>query len=134
MPLSEHEQQLLEEMERALYAEDPKFASQMKGRRQAGPPRTRLLLGLGIAVLGLAAVVAALVVEQIWIGGVGFAIMVAGVAWAFSTGPTTLTDTSTGKTHTARRTPRAKQKSTGNGSFVQRMEGRWEERRRGDGL
>ncbi|EBF6878346.1 DUF3040 domain-containing protein, partial [Salmonella enterica subsp. enterica serovar Saintpaul] len=31
MPLSEHEQQLLEQMEQALYAEDPKFASQMQG-------------------------------------------------------------------------------------------------------
>ena len=27
MPLSEHEQRLLEQMERALYAEDPKFAA-----------------------------------------------------------------------------------------------------------
>jgi len=29
VPLSEHEQHLLEQMEQALYAEDPKFASQM---------------------------------------------------------------------------------------------------------
>ena len=27
MPLSDHEQRLLEQIERALYAEDPKFAS-----------------------------------------------------------------------------------------------------------
>ena len=31
MPLSEHEQRLLEQMERALYAEDPKFASALRG-------------------------------------------------------------------------------------------------------
>ena len=30
MPLSEHEQRLLEQMERALYAEDPKFASTLR--------------------------------------------------------------------------------------------------------
>ena len=34
MPLSEHEQRLLEQMERALYAEDPKFASSL---RSSGP-------------------------------------------------------------------------------------------------
>jgi hypothetical protein len=34
VPLSEHEQRLLEQMERALYAEDPKFASTL---RSAGP-------------------------------------------------------------------------------------------------
>ncbi|MFL6167108.1 MAG: DUF3040 domain-containing protein, partial [Ornithinibacter sp.] len=32
MPLSEHEQKMLEQMEQALAAEDPKFASQMQGR------------------------------------------------------------------------------------------------------
>ena len=31
MPLSDHEQRLLEQMERALYAEDPKFATTMRG-------------------------------------------------------------------------------------------------------
>ena len=36
MPLSEHEQQLLEQMEQALYAEDPKFASQMQGSSLPG--------------------------------------------------------------------------------------------------
>ena len=30
VPLSEHEQRMLEQMERALYAEDPKFASTMR--------------------------------------------------------------------------------------------------------
>jgi hypothetical protein len=31
VPLSEHEQRLLEQMERALYAEDPKFVSSLRG-------------------------------------------------------------------------------------------------------
>ena len=31
MALSEHEQRLLEQIERALYAEDPKFASTVRG-------------------------------------------------------------------------------------------------------
>ena len=30
MPLSEHEQRLLDQIERALYAEDPKFASTVR--------------------------------------------------------------------------------------------------------
>ena len=32
MPLSEHEQRLLEQMEKALYAEDPKFATSLQSR------------------------------------------------------------------------------------------------------
>ncbi|GAA3106389.1 hypothetical protein GCM10020254_60330 [Streptomyces goshikiensis] len=31
VPLSEHEQRMLEQMERALYAEDPKFATALEG-------------------------------------------------------------------------------------------------------
>ena len=31
MPLSEHEQRLLEQMERQLYADDPKLASTLRG-------------------------------------------------------------------------------------------------------
>ena len=51
MPLSEHEQRLLEQMERALYAEDPKFASSLRrsGVRQGS--RKRLILGV-LVVLG----------------------------------------------------------------------------------
>ena len=43
MPLSEHEQRLLEQMERALYAEDPKFASALRGHDLRGRYRRRLL-------------------------------------------------------------------------------------------
>jgi hypothetical protein len=33
MPLSEHEQRMLDQIERALYAEDPKFASSVRASR-----------------------------------------------------------------------------------------------------
>lgn len=39
MPLSEHEQRLLDQIERELYAEDPKFASTVRGARfRLAPP------------------------------------------------------------------------------------------------
>ena len=44
MPLSEHEQRLLEQMERALYAEDPKFASSLRGKDPRSNFRRRVLL------------------------------------------------------------------------------------------
>lgn len=132
MPLSEHEQKLLEQMERALYAEDPKFASQMKGRRANGPSRRRLFVGIAIAIAGLACIVAAVSVKLIWLGAVGFAVMVAGVAWAFQSGSErVLTDTATGQTHRARRSKAGKSTRRNSGTFMQRLENRWDERRRG---
>ena len=44
MPLSENEQRLLEQMERALHAEDPKFATTMSGADLRSHYRRRALL------------------------------------------------------------------------------------------
>ena len=53
MPLSEHEQRLLDQIERALYAEDPKFASNVRGARMRSPSRRRRLQGIALFALGL---------------------------------------------------------------------------------
>ncbi len=45
MPLSEHEQRLLDQMERALYAEDPKFATSMRNPNPLAGDKRRIALG-----------------------------------------------------------------------------------------
>ena len=57
MPLSEHEQRLLDQIERALIAEDPKFASTVRGARLRRPSRRRRLQGVALFVLGVALLV-----------------------------------------------------------------------------
>jgi hypothetical protein len=54
MPLSEHEQRLLDQIERALYAEDPKFASTVRGARLRRPSRRRRLYGIVAFLVGVA--------------------------------------------------------------------------------
>ncbi|WP_028846518.1 DUF3040 domain-containing protein [Thermocrispum agreste] len=54
MPLSEHEQRLLDEIEQALYAEDPKFASSVRGTRLGRPSRARKLQGALLFLVGMA--------------------------------------------------------------------------------
>ncbi len=67
MPLSEHEQRVLEQIERALYADDPKFAATVRGI----DPRTRqrrrfvragagVIVGLALLPVGIAIGVVAL--------------------------------------------------------------------------
>src|ERR1700742_2505140 len=51
MPLSEHEQRLLDQIERALYAEDPKFASTVRGGPLRRTPPRRRVQGIGLVVL-----------------------------------------------------------------------------------
>lgn len=58
MPLSEHEQRLLDQIESALYAEDPKFASNVRGARARTATRKRRLQAMALFVLGLMVLIA----------------------------------------------------------------------------
>lgn len=60
MPLSEHEQRLLDQIERALIAEDPKFASTVRAGRPR-PTRRRRAQGAALFVVGLVLLVAGVI-------------------------------------------------------------------------
>jgi hypothetical protein len=87
MPLSEHEQRLLEQIERALYAEDPKFASNVRGARMRGLYHRRRFQGIALFVLGLLLLVAGVVLPIRPVGipvisVLGFLVMFAGAVVA----------------------------------------------------
>jgi len=135
VPLSDNEQKLLEQMERALYAEDPKFASAMRGaNRRPGAGRRFALGGVGI-VLGLVLLILAIgplrdsLLVSILVGVLGFVSMLAGTAYAVSTqrkGPTGVVGAS-GQVRPAGRA--ASPQSRTRGTFMQRLEQRWDRRR-----
>jgi DUF3040 family protein len=76
MPLSEHEQRILAEIERRLLEEDPKFAHQVGSSFRAHLGR-RLKLAVVGFVLGLVVVVSSTFFENVAIGVGGFVIMLA---------------------------------------------------------
>jgi Protein of unknown function (DUF3040) len=76
MPLSEHEQRLLDEIEQALYAEDPKFASSVRSARPRSRVRMMLALSTVGVLLGLAVVLIGLTANLIVIGVLGFVLIV----------------------------------------------------------
>ena len=75
MPLSEEELRLLEQMERALVAEDPKLASTMRGTRLRATARRRAFLGAGAFVIGVIVLMTGAVAQQTVVAIVGFVIM-----------------------------------------------------------
>lgn len=142
MPLSEHEQRVLAQMEQALYAEDPRLASTLKSTASAtghGLDRRRVAIGVLGAVVGLALVVLGVVSQMIWIGAVGFLLMVLGGAWAAK--PHGRPQLGVVGADGKRRGPgggggggggggRPKgPRPTGGGSFMDRMEQQWDKRR-----
>lgn len=128
MPLSEHEQRLLDQIERALYAEDPKFASSVRGARLRRPSRRRRLQGIALFVLGVALLVLG-VILPLKPGGIpvvsllGFLVMFFGALLTLSAmrrggeGEEGATDGEGGGPPKARRS-----------SFSQRMEDRFRKR------
>ncbi|MEU1627228.1 DUF3040 domain-containing protein [Streptomyces sp. NPDC020096] len=84
MPLSEHEQRMLEQMERALYAEDPKFASALEGSGLRTFTRRRVYQAVAGFLVGIALLMAGMVAQQIWISVVGFLVMLGCAALAIT--------------------------------------------------
>lgn len=83
VPLSEHEQRMLDEIESALYAEDPKFVSSVSKQRPGRPNARRQWLAALLLLVGLALLVGGLMVP-VAIGDlkivslIGFFVMFAG--------------------------------------------------------
>ena len=119
MPLSEHEQRLLEEMERNLYGSTSDVHAAEKGSR---PHYRSLALGLIVAVVGLAVLIVAVMTQLIILGVVGFVAMFLGVLLATRRdhGSESVQAESSGKTTRPSRP-----------SFMQRMEQRWDDQGEG---
>jgi hypothetical protein len=138
VPLSEEELRLLEQMERALVAEDPKLASTLRGTtlRQAARRRAivaGLVFAIGIAVLMTGAI------TRFWqIGILGFVIMLGSATVALSSlrgqrgGPSSAAVSAHpsgfgvidgGRSFRRSRTSRS------SGSFMGRIEDRWRRRK-----
>lgn len=82
MPLSEHEQRLLEQIERALVDDDPKFASSVRTGDRRGKARRRLQVGFLLFAVGMAALIGGAVLPSVPLGALGFLVAFGGLALA----------------------------------------------------
>ena len=129
MPLSDHEQKLLAQMEQALYAEDPKFATTLTGRQRGVGSVSRALVAVASVALGLTLIIVGISNDWLWLSVIGFVVMFGGVVFAVAA-PASRTVPDAPARGSAPRGPAPRAKS----SFVQRMEERWERRADGGGL
>jgi hypothetical protein len=135
MPLSEHEQRQIEQIERALRASDPRFADAVR----AADPRVHykrriigaalgFLIGVGLLLAGVAADVIAVAVA-------GFVVMLACSLWAVTsyrrmTGSAPAKAGRSGKMRRAATGPQAGRQRGGSG-LMGRLEERWRHRQQG---
>ena len=126
--LSDHEQNLLEQMERALYAEDPKFADSLRKSRRGGMNRKRFLLGVGGVIVGLAVLVGGVATQIIPLGLIGFFTMLAGAFLCYRSFGKGEEAEAEGSGEAAKPTaPSGGGKDSG--GFMDRLEERWQQRK-----
>ena len=130
MPLSEEELRLLEQMERALSAEDPKFASTLRGTSFRRAARRRAVLAGAVFAGGVTVLMSGAILEQIAVGIVGFVIMLLSATYGLTAVRSQPAAGQTGERSVAGdvRARRTRPDHT----FMERLEDRWR-RRRDDG-
>lgn len=132
MPLSDEEARLLQQLEKSLAAEDPDFASTLRGSKLvARNRRLALLSGVGF-LIGVGLLLAGAFTAMTWLGIVGFLVMLATayifvLAWRSGLGSSD--DGTVERTGGPTRSSRPS-----SGSFVNRLEQRWQRRQDSDDL
>ena len=151
MPLSEEELRLLEQMERALVEEDPKFASTLRGTSLRSIARRKAIAAGVVFVAGIALLMVGVTLHWAW-GIAGFLIMLAAATFGLAAlrgqhpGATPapapaagdadegLTLLQGGRRERRGRTGRGGRTPRSHGSFMERMEERWRRRRESGGM
>ncbi len=119
MPLSEHEQQLLDQMERAILTEDPRFASTFRDTIKQVGKKSEFAAHPGLVIagifLGVASLLAGVMISQPLLGVFGFVAIVLSVSALFSA-------KTSGKKQKAPAAAKPRK------SFMQGLEDRWDNR------
>lgn len=134
MPLSEHEQRQLEQIEQALYREDPKFGRLVRSSDPRVHYKRKLVQAFIGVLIGAGLIAAGIVTHRVYLDAAGSAIVLLSLVWALVTW----------RRHAAKVRPaRRKLKSVGPGApsragstrrarLMERMEERWKRRQEGD--
>ena len=123
MPLSEHEQKLLEQLEKQLHEDDPKFANSMGSDPSRSWSTRHVVIGVLGALAGIFLLLVGVTIQNIFVGVLGFVVMGGGVYFA------TMRNTGAGKQRSA---GSAGKPGKPRSSFMNSLEERWDERRRGE--
>ncbi len=135
MPLSEHEQRQLEQIEQALYAEHPRFAKAVRAADPQVHYKRRVVYAAVVFVIGVVLLPVGVATQIIPISVAGFVVMLASCYWAaisyrrmngMATGRLPMRDR-----RSARRDRREGKRPRA--GFSERLEERWRRRQEGRG-
>jgi len=135
VPLSEHEQRQLEQIEQALYAEHPRFAKAVRAADPQVHYRRRVIYAMIGFAIGLALLPVGVSTQFIGVSVLGFIVMLGSCYWA-AISYRRMNGLPTGRASIRERGPRRREGKSGRRSgtgFGDRLEERWRRRQEGRG-
>ncbi len=139
MPLSEHEQRQLEQIEQALYREDRRLARLVRTSDPRVHYRRRVAEALVGLALGAAMIAVGIVLAVIGLAVAGFVVLLLCGIWALNSWRQMATvalgaASATGQPakRRSRRSRRSRRARSPHGTFGERIDERWRRRQEGD--
>jgi len=136
MPLPEDEQRQLQEIERALYEDDPKFARRIRvGDPWVRSKRTLLRVLLGV-VIGAGVLAAGAVTHRAYLDAAGVVIVLLSLVWAVGSWRRYVARARPARSRAGTKTATGTKRRPGQtwrARMMERMEQRWRRRQGGNG-
>jgi hypothetical protein len=126
VPLSEHEQRQLEQIEQALYADYPRFANAVRASDPRVHYKRRVIQAAFGFIIGVGLLLAGVITTYVLIGVAGFVVMLAASMWAL-TSYRHMTGVTTGRSPV-----RERRSKPANAGLMERLEERWRRRQERD--
>jgi hypothetical protein len=133
VPLSEHEQRQLEQIEQALYRDDPKFGRLVRSSDPRVHYKRKLLQALIGIVIGAGLVASGVVTKHVYLEAAGAVLLVLGLLWAVVNWRQHTARTRSAHSARSRKRKHDRRRSTGGSrtGLMERLEERWRRRQEG---
>jgi Protein of unknown function (DUF3040) len=139
VPLSEHEQRQLEQIEQALYRQDPKFGRLVRSSDPRVHYKRKFLQALIGVLIGAGGLAAGLVIHRVYLEAAGAAVLVLSLLWMMVSWRRHVARTRPARTKASPARSAAGPARTGRAPgqtrrsrLMERMEERWRRRQEGD--
>jgi len=136
VPLSEHEQRQLEQIEQALYREDPKFGRLVRSSDPRVHYKRKLVQALVGVLIGAGLVAGGVVTHHVYLEAAGAAVLVLSLLWAVVNWRQHVARTRKARSRAKKGRPERRRPPAGGrssrSSLMERLEERWRRRQEGD--
>jgi Flp pilus assembly protein TadB len=135
VPLSEHEQRQLEQIEQALYREDPKFGRFVRSSDPRVHYKRKMLQALVGVLIGAGLVAAGVVTHHVYLEIAAAVVLLVSLVWAATNWRQHVARTQQARAKTKARHDRRRASggtSGGRSGLMERLEERWRRRQEGD--